>query len=105
MIDTNNAVKDRSKHWTKREDQLASRLYWAAALGSRPQPEDLAEGLAIVGNYRIRYGYERRGGKLENVCLGLETVLAVSLSRWIGHRDGLHEVALKNLPGMEAKSA
>ena len=105
MNDTSNAVKDRSKHWAKRQDQRASRLYWCAAMKTMPQPDDLAKALAFVGNYRIQFGYEGRGGKLENICLGMETVLAVSLAGWIEHRDGLHEDALRHLPGLEAKSA
>jgi hypothetical protein len=104
-MDTRVPDTSHTKHWIKRQDQLASRLYWAAVSGCRPQPGDLAKGLAFVGNYRKQYGEEPRGTKLENICLGLETVLAVSLAGWIGHRDGLHEVALRNLPGMEAKSA
>ena len=105
MNDTRTPDSFHTKRWITRKDQLASRLFHAALARNRPEPDDLAKALAFVGSYRKRYGYESRGGKLENICLGMETVLAVSLGGWIEHRDGLHEDALRHLPGLEAKSA
>lgn len=97
--------KCHTKGYIKEKAELAGRLYWWAVVRGVPYPEDLAAALVFVGQYRQKYGYEPRDCELERFCLGMETILAISLSGWITHRDGIEEGSLERLIQAQATAA